>query len=130
MNTTLFLRSKRALGLGLSAVALLGVACASSDAPTTAPDAAFEEAQTLVDATELEQDIRILSDDDMEGRGPGGAGDAMARKYIAERMASMGIQPGAADGSWEQVFDLVGVQEVKAIEQRMRDAVESAELCS
>ena len=113
MNTTLLTRSngRLGLGLGLAVTALLGLACASSDAPTAStPDAAFDEAQTLVDAAEIEQDIRVLSADEMEGRGPGGAGDAMARKYIAERMASMGIQPGAADGSWEQVFDLVGVE--------------------
>ena len=113
MNTTSSPLPTRALGIGLCllALAFLGNACASSDAPPAAtPDAAFDEAKALVDAAEIEQDIRVLSADEMEGRGPGGAGDAMARKYIAERMAEMGIQPGAADGSWEQVFDLVGVE--------------------
>ena len=113
MNTTSSPLPTRALGIGLCllAFAFLGTACASSDAPpAAAPDAAFDEAKALVDAAEIEQDIRVLSADEMEGRGPGGAGDAMARKYIAERMAEMGIQPGAADGSWEQVFDLVGVE--------------------
>jgi Zn-dependent M28 family amino/carboxypeptidase len=50
-----------------------------------------------------------ISDDRYEGRGPGSQGDAMARAYLAERMQELGLEPGAADGSWEQPFDLVGM---------------------
>ena len=50
-----------------------------------------------------------ISDDRYEGRGPGTAGDAMAREYLAKRMEELGLEPGAADGSWQQPFDLVGV---------------------
>ena len=50
-----------------------------------------------------------ISDDRYEGRGPGSSGDAMARTYLAQRMEELGLIPGAADGSWEQPFDLVGV---------------------
>jgi hypothetical protein len=53
--------------------------------------------------------VRELSDDRYEGRGPGSRGDEAARKYLAEEMAKMGLEPGAADGSWEQSFELVGV---------------------
>ncbi len=60
-------------------------------------------------ATRLDTWIADLSDDAMEGRGPGTAGDAMARRYIADAMAGMGLEPAAADGSWEQPFDIVGV---------------------
>ncbi len=45
----------------------------------------------------------------MEGRGPGTAGDVMARQYIADAMAELGLEPAAADGSWEQPFDIVGI---------------------
>jgi Zn-dependent M28 family amino/carboxypeptidase len=50
-----------------------------------------------------------ISDDSYEGRGPGSRGDAAARKYLAGRMEELGLEPGAADGSWEQPFDLVGI---------------------
>jgi Zn-dependent M28 family amino/carboxypeptidase len=53
--------------------------------------------------------IRVLSADDMEGRGPGGAGDVKARQYLAAELAAMGYAPGAADGSWEQPVELVGI---------------------
>ena len=45
----------------------------------------------------------------MEGRGPGTAGDVMARQYIADVMAGMGLEPAAADGGWEQPFDIVSI---------------------
>jgi Zn-dependent M28 family amino/carboxypeptidase len=50
-----------------------------------------------------------ISDDRYEGRGPGTRGDEMARRYLAGRMEELGLEPGAADGSWQQPFDLVGV---------------------
>jgi len=50
-----------------------------------------------------------ISDDRYEGRGPGSAGDEMARTYLAQRMEELGLEPAAEDGSWEQPFDLVGV---------------------
>ena len=60
-------------------------------------------------ATQLATWIADLSDDAMEGRGPGTAGDVMARQYIADAMAGMGLEPAAADGGWEQAFDIVGI---------------------
>jgi len=53
--------------------------------------------------------IAEISSDAYEGRGPSSAGDVKARQYLAGRMADLGLLPGAADGSWEQAFDLVGV---------------------
>jgi Zn-dependent M28 family amino/carboxypeptidase len=53
--------------------------------------------------------VAEISDNRYEGRGPGSSGDAMARAYLAERMQELGLEPGAADGSWEQPFDLVGI---------------------
>ena len=50
-----------------------------------------------------------ISDDRYEGRGPGSRGDAAARQYLARRMEELGLEPGAEDGSWEQPFDLVGI---------------------
>ncbi len=54
-------------------------------------------------------DVRALSDDSFEGRGPGTDADRRARAWIAERLSAIGFSPGAADGSWEQPVPLVGV---------------------
>jgi len=72
-------------------------------------DSAAQTASSQITADYMRNIIVEISDDKYEGRGPGSAGDAAARKYLAEQMAAMGILPGAADGSWEQPFDLVGV---------------------
>lgn len=53
--------------------------------------------------------IAEISSDAYEGRGPASPGDEKARRYLAERMQEIGLQPGGDDGSWEQRFDLVGV---------------------
>ena len=99
----------------LSALLILA-ACGQSDAPeeaaSTAPAAVqnnVEEALSQITADLMREYVIEISDDKYEGRGPGSRGDAAARKYLADRMADMGLQPAAADGSWEQPFDLVGV---------------------
>src|SRR5262245_11081385 len=52
---------------------------------------------------------RMLASDEFEGRAPGSPGDEKARKYIADELQKMGYAPGAADGSWEQPVELVGL---------------------
>ena len=70
---------------------------------------AAEQAIQEITADYMRDIIVEISGDDYEGRGPGSAGDAKARQYLAARMEEMGLQPGAEDGSWEQPFDLVGI---------------------
>ncbi len=102
----------------LSAISALLVlaACSQSEAPAESAAVApaegpsdAEQALQYITADLMREYVIEISDDKYEGRGPGSRGDAAARKYLADRMADMGLQPGAADGSWEQPFDLVGV---------------------
>jgi len=53
--------------------------------------------------------VKELSDDKYEGRGPGSRGDVAARQYLAGELEKLGLLPGAADGTWEQPFELIGV---------------------
>lgn len=76
--------------------------------PASASNAA-EEALSEITADLMRGYVVEIADDKYEGRGPGSRGDAAARKYLADRMEGLGLEPGAADGSWEQPFDLVGV---------------------
>ena len=68
-----------------------------------------EEASRQITAELMRDYVIEISSDKYEGRGPGSRGDEAARSYLAQELAKMGLQPGAADGSWEQPFDLVGV---------------------
>lgn len=111
-------------------VAVLGVglaACSKDEPPQNDPadDVADATSAVVIDAAggnpaaeqasrEISGDymrgiVVEISDDRYEGRGPGSSGDDMTRTYLAGRMEELGLEPGSDDGSWEQPFDLVGV---------------------
>ena len=93
-------------------------ACSKQE-PTAEPEAPATEAEggnqaALQASLQIEDEnmrgiIKEISQDSYEGRGPGSRGDEKTRTYLAERLAELGLEPGAEDGSWEQPFDLVGV---------------------
>ena len=88
--------------------------CAEQAGDTTetapAPAASAEEIATAaITADTMREYVRELSDDKYEGRGPGSRGDDAARRYLIGAMESLGLQPGAENGGWEQAFNLVGV---------------------
>ncbi|MDH3627251.1 MAG: M28 family peptidase [Acidobacteriota bacterium] len=84
-----------------------------SSGPSSPPQltltADADEAAQVIDAATLESMIASLADDSLAGRGPATEGDQLTRTYIAEALAECGFEPGAADGSWEQPVELVGL---------------------
>ncbi|MEE4162549.1 MAG: M28 family peptidase, partial [Woeseiaceae bacterium] len=70
---------------------------------------AAEAAVATISADYMRGIIREISDDRYEGRGPGSAGDKLARDYLVKELKKAGLEPGAGDGGWEQPFDLIGV---------------------
>lgn len=64
-------------------------------------------AEPIADRATLENDVRILADDAMEGREAGTPGYDMAADFVASRYESLGLQPGGDDGTWFQNFSLV-----------------------
>ena len=98
--------------------ALAVVACAPQEAPdetavveeaAIAVGAEADTALATVTADLLKEPIVVLSSDEMEGRGPGGEGDAKTRAYLVEQMEAIGFEPAGVDGGWEQPFDIVGI---------------------
>ena len=81
------------------------VASDSAGAGNTAAEAAAGQ----ISGEFMRKIVKEISQDKYEGRGPGSRGDVAARQYLAAEFEAMGLEPGAADGSWEQPFDLVGV---------------------
>lgn len=63
-------------------------------------------------AERFRDDVRWLADDAREGRGIGSAGLDQARKWIAGRFASLGLEPAGADG-WLETFDVPVAVEVR-----------------
>jgi Zn-dependent M28 family amino/carboxypeptidase len=70
---------------------------------------AAETASRQITGDYMRKIVVEISDDRYEGRGPGTPGDEMARAWLIDRMKELELEPGGADGSWEQTFDLVGV---------------------
>lgn len=50
-----------------------------------------------------------LSDDRYGGRAPGSEGDLLTREFLAKALADLGFEPGGDNGSYEQRFNLVGL---------------------
>lgn len=63
--------------------------------------------EAMTDRATLENDVRILADDAMEGREAGTDGYDRAAAYVAGRYEEIGLQPGGDDGGWYQQFGLV-----------------------
>ncbi|HEU4597436.1 MAG TPA: M20/M25/M40 family metallo-hydrolase [Pyrinomonadaceae bacterium] len=94
------------------AVAIITLALAlaapcRTQTPSKPPEVKTEAgaASPAVDAGKLFEDVRVLSADEMEGRGAGTPGGARARSYITGRFGQTGLKPffGA---SFEQPVEL------------------------
>ena len=77
---------------------LAALVCAATAVPAAA--------EAMVDAATLERDVRILADDDMEGRETGTPGYDRASGYLAGRFASLGLEPGGEGGTFFQPVPL------------------------
>jgi Zn-dependent M28 family amino/carboxypeptidase len=57
----------------------------------------------------IEQHVRFLSHDLLEGRGPGQRGGDLAAEYIATQFALYGLKPAGDNGTYMQKVPLVGI---------------------
>jgi Zn-dependent M28 family amino/carboxypeptidase len=73
------------------------------------PASVAKVAQAEITAGVLSAPIRFLASDELEGRGPATRGDALARRYLATELESLGYKPGGENGGWEQTVDVVSV---------------------
>ena|SRR5579871_5772153 len=66
-------------------------------------------AATITD-NEIAAHFRYLSDDLLEGRGPGSRGESLAIKYVAAQYERIGLRPAGDNGSWFQKLNIVGLK--------------------
>jgi hypothetical protein len=64
----------------------------------TAPAAA--QAPDPVQAAAIREDVRILSSDAFQGRGPGERGETATLDYLRGQFEAAGLSPGGPNGSW------------------------------
>src|SRR5258706_14369520 len=60
-------------------------------------------------AVELLDDIKTLSSDKFEGRGPGSNGERLTVGFLTDRFQKLGLKPGNPDGTFVQRVPMVGV---------------------
>ena len=97
----------RVVRIWISSLAILFLLQAvPASAQTVAPGDTV--AAVITEASILEHTL-ALSDDSLQGRGPGSPGEKIAQRYLIRELESVGIEPGSADGSWLQPFELVRI---------------------
>lgn len=94
--------------IAAATILLVGLWVAGAGADTPMPDEAVRQAEEVINADLLYAHTAFLSDDLLEGRGPGSRGDLLAQKYIAAQFERMGLKPGGDNGTWFQQFPMVG----------------------
>lgn len=99
----LFVRTLQSLSL---TALLAGTVIAAAPMPKGAPapakaavvPAAVLAAGRAIDPARLEAHVRVLADDNMEGRGTGTPGYDRAAQYVARQMQAIGLEPAGVGG--------------------------------
>ncbi|MDI9237729.1 M28 family metallopeptidase [Lysobacter sp. LF1] len=90
----------------LPAVSLLALSLSAALQPALAHKPAVPD----IDPQRLSQDVKVLSSDEFEGRGPATAGETKTVDYVVAQMKAAGLQPGGdlKDGKreWTQAVPL------------------------
>lgn len=100
--------------LALLPLVVLFASCGNSsdeppvDQPNLEPAAVSDESLAQIDSTTLHMHLAELSSDAYEGRGTGTPGEQKTVEYIAAQMEALGLEGGAADGSFFQPVPLRG----------------------
>jgi Zn-dependent M28 family amino/carboxypeptidase len=71
--------------------------------------AAAQTAAEKINPENIRAHVKFLSDDLLEGRGPGKRGGELAARYIATEFALNGLKPAGDDGTFYQHVDLYAV---------------------
>lgn len=96
-----------ALALAL-ALLLAPTACKREPSPQPgAPQATATERSQDPAAHRIEDDVRALADDRMQGRETGTPGHELAADHVARRFAEAGLAPAGDDGGWFQRVPLL-----------------------
>ncbi|HEX3966612.1 MAG TPA: peptidase M28, partial [Edaphobacter sp.] len=73
---------------------------------------AVKAAEASIDPEKIRAHVKFLSDDLLEGRGPGLRGSEIAAKYIATQFALYGLKPGGDNGTYLQQINFVGMRAI------------------
>ncbi len=89
--------SMRALLASAAVLALVSAPALARPAKTTAP---------VISAARISQDIKVISDDDYQGRGIATPAEDKVIAYVSAGFKAAGLQPGGENGGWTQAVQL------------------------
>ena len=84
----------------------------SASAPAQAIPPSVKAAEDSIDPEKIRAHVKFLSDDLLEGRGPGLRGSEIAAQYIATQFALYGLKPGGDNGTYLQQINMVGMNAI------------------
>ena len=90
--------------LTIAALLVLATACGQPPPPPPPPPTPAEGEITVESLT---THIKTLASDDFEGRAPATPGGVKTANYLAQQLTALGIEPGAADGTFFQQVPIV-----------------------
>ena len=91
----------------LAAISLLSASAFAQSIPP-----AVKSAEASIDPEKIRAHVKFLSDDLLEGRGPGMRGDEIAAQYIATQFELYGLKPGGDNGTYMQMVNFVGTKTI------------------
>ncbi|WP_334268651.1 M28 family peptidase [Edaphobacter sp. HDX4] len=94
----------------LSSITALSLFVLASSALAQTVPPAVKSAEASVDDERIRAHVQFLSDDLLEGRGPGTRGGEIAAKYIAAQFEAYGLKPGGDNGTYLQQVNFVGTK--------------------
>jgi hypothetical protein len=80
----------------------------AATAATAAAQADTQDRETAA-AARMMENIRVLSSDEFEGRGPGTQGEEKSVAYLQQEFTKLGLLPGNPDGTFIQNVPMVGI---------------------
>src|ERR1700723_1610467 len=101
------IRTAAAAVLSLFSVLCWGAAAFAQNIPS-----AVKTAEDSIDPEKIRAHVKFLSDDPLEGRGPGLRGSDIAAQYIATQFALYGLKPGGDNGTYLQQINFVGMNAI------------------
>ncbi|HTC76387.1 MAG TPA: M28 family peptidase [Edaphobacter sp.] len=101
---------RSAIALAASLLSLSASIMAQTSAQTIPP--AVKAAEASIDPEKIRAHVKFLSDDLLEGRGPGLRGSEIAAQYIATQFALYDLKPGGDNGTYLQQINMVGMNAI------------------
>ena len=89
----------------LTIAAVLALTAACSQPPSPPPPPTPAEGEITVES--LTNHIKMLASDEFAGRAPATPGGVKTTEYLAKQLVALGIEPGAADGTYFQQVPIV-----------------------